>query len=126
MKLGDRDGGHREIMSLQPEGRHPDHHGDRQAHDDAAGNSDQRRHLPVGEHQQRRIGADAEEHRMADRDLARVAADDVPGRRPDRGEQQVRAHALVERAAQHQRIGQQRQRDETEAEAHQAIFPRRP
>ena len=52
--------------------------------------------------QQRRIGAEAEEHAVADRDLPGIAADDVPGGGGNRRQQQ--GHADVEI----KRLGKQR------------------
>ena len=75
----------------------------------------------------RGIGAAAEEHDMADRDLAGIAADDVPGRGRDRIEQHQRAEPLLERRREQQRIGDhQRQRHRWPEQAAHHDLPIRP
>ena len=105
-QLGDRDGRHAEIVALQAEGRHADDDREHEAHHDADRHADQRRQLPLVIDQQRQIGADAEEHAVADRDLPRIAADDVPGRGRDRGEQQRDADVEIEGVGEDERVRQ--------------------
>src|SRR6185312_13989025 len=128
-ELGDRDRRHAEIMALQPEGRRADHQREHEAHGDAERHADERRQLPLLKDEQRQIGAGAEEHGVRDRDLAGIAADDVPCRGADRREQDQGAHVLQEGGA----AGagdepgiKQRHRAEREPEpAHHAV-PKRP
>ncbi len=76
----------------------------------------------------RRIGADAEEHGVADRDLAGIAADDVPGRGADRRQQNQRAQPLPDRRARdQQRVGQhQHDQHDPEQEIALHVLPIRP
>src|SRR5260221_13705798 len=123
-ELRHRDRRHREIMALQAEGRHADDDSDENADDHAERHAEDRRQLPLGIKQQRRIGAGAEEDGMADRDLPGIAADDVPCRGGDRSEQQVGAHALIEGAGEDPGIEQQRRRDDDPGPSHSpAAFP---
>ena len=107
-QLGDGDGRHAEVVAGEPQRRHADHRGDAardQQH--AERRAGDRRPAEMGIDHDRGIGAGAEEHRMADRDLAGIAADDVPGRGADRRQQHQRAEPLVDRRARdQQRIGQ--------------------
>ena len=106
-QFGDRDGRHAEVMALQAERRHADHDREHERHHDADRHADDRRQLPVMIDQQRQIGADAEEHAVSDRDLPGIAADDVPGRCRDRGEQQRDADIEIERVGEDQRIDEE-------------------
>jgi hypothetical protein len=75
----------------------------------------------MGVDHDRGIGAEAEEHRVADRDLAGIAADDVPGRGADRRQQHQRAQPLIDRkAGGEQRIDQR----QDEQRARQKMAPR--
>src|SRR5262249_17929314 len=98
--------------------------GDRKTETDehAGGNARDRRQAPQMIEQQRRIGADAEEHAVADRYLAGIAADDVPGRRRDRREQKCNPDVPIERAGEDERIEQQQSRECGEAPSHNAIL----
>ena len=64
----------------------------------------------------RGIGAEAEEHGVADRDLTGIAADDVPGRGADGGQQHQRAQPLVDRIASGQQRIEERQHDQRDAD----------
>src|SRR6266404_3787258 len=72
--------------------------------------------------QQRRIGADAEEHAMTDRYLPGIAADDVPGRCRDRREQKCNPDVPIERAGEDERIEQQQSRERRQAPFHNAVL----
>src|SRR5262249_36285188 len=72
--------------------------------------------------QERRIGADAEEHAVPDRHLPGIAADDVPGRRGDRREQKRHPDVPVERAGEDERIEQQQSRERRQAPFHNAVL----
>src|SRR6185312_676261 len=130
-QLRHRDRRHAEIMPDQAEGRHADDEGEHEADGDARRHAGERRQLPLVVRDERQIGADAEEHGVADRDLAGVAADDVPRRRADRGEHDQGAHILQEGGA----VGpgddpgveeqQQRRRGKGRCAAHHAV-PSRP
>src|SRR5260370_6081244 len=72
----------------------------------------------------RGVGAGPEEHDMADRHLAGIAANDVPGRRRDRIEQDKRAKPLLKRRREHKRIGNhQREHHERPQKAPHHILP---
>src|SRR5712691_12247656 len=68
-QLGDRDGRHGEIMPVQAKRRQPYDDRDAEADQDGERHAGDRRKRQVGEGEQRQIGADAEEHRVPDRDL---------------------------------------------------------
>src|SRR5215831_35903 len=68
-------------------GDHADHHSDRDA--------DPGRDVELHQEQRHRVRAEAEERRMAERDEARVAAEDIPGKAHDRPDQHERQHQLV-------------------------------
>src|SRR6476469_5711069 len=75
----------------------------------------------------RRIGAAPEEHDMSNRDLAGIAADDVPRRRGDRVEQHQRSETLLEGCREQQGISDdKRQYHRGPQQAPHHILPMRP
>jgi hypothetical protein len=116
-QLGDRDGGHAEIMSGQPESRHADHNRKPDRERDRDRDGGHRRPTPLRVEQQRRVGAEPEEHAVADGNLPGIAADDVPRRCRDRGQQERHADIAIERPGQHQRIDEQRCREHNNDQA---------
>src|SRR5437660_849824 len=121
-QLGDRDRGHAEIVALQAKRRHADHECKTETDENPGGNARDRRQAPQMIEQQRRIGADAEEHAVTDRYLPGIAADDVPGRCRDRREQKCNPDVPIERAGEDERIEQQQSRERREAPFHNAIL----
>src|SRR5216683_443198 len=126
-QFGDGNGRHAEIMAGQAQRRHPDHGRYRHADDDAGGNSNQWRQSEMRISAHRGIGATAEEHHVADRHLAGIAADDVPGRCRDGIEQHQRAEPLLKRRREQQRIGdEKRQHHRGPQQAPHHILPIKP
>src|ERR1043166_5108673 len=125
-QVGDRDGGHGEIMAVQAERGQPDDDRNAEADHDRERHAGDRGKSEMGEREQRQIGADAEEHRMADRDLPGVTAQDVPRRGADRRDQHVGAHAAVEIVGDHPRIEDKQSRDEDAEPDHAPALPNRP
>src|SRR5262245_14562799 len=91
-------GGHAEIVTGQTKRRNADQHRERNAEYDAKRNSGNRRPLEQRVAQERRVGAQSEEHRVADRNLARVSTDDIPGRGRYRSQQERYADVEVKRS----------------------------
>src|SRR6266496_389826 len=78
--------------------------------DDAAGqHAEKRRHAEAQIGQHRHIGADAEENRVAERNLTGKAAQQVP-RRPEQGPEQDHDHQMLEERI----VGEQRGRRQKE------------
>src|SRR5438309_4312291 len=125
-QLGDRDGGHGKIMAVQAEGRQPDHDRHAEADHDGERHAGNRREPQMREREQRQVCPDSEKHRVADRDLAGIAAEDVPGGGADRREQHVGAHAAVEIVRDQPRIEDEQSRDEDAEPDHAPALPNRP
>src|SRR2546423_1671289 len=77
--LGEGDGGEREVRALEAIGEVADHRAGADGEADPDGEAEPRV-LPARAHEGGSIRADAEERRVAERDLTRIAARDVPGR----------------------------------------------
>ena len=115
-------------MPGQPQRRHADHRRDQHGDEGADRGAGDGRQAEVGVDGDGRIGARAEEDGMADRHLAGIAADQVPRRGADGGQQHERAEPLVDRQARRQqRIGQGERADDAgkEIAPHHAL-PIRP
>jgi len=78
-KFGHRNGRHTEIMAGQSQRRHADDGRNRHARHNAGGNADQRRQREMRIRAHCRVGTASEKHDMTDRNLAGIAADNVPG-----------------------------------------------
>ena len=91
--------------------------GKRDGEHDADWNAGDRRPAPQVVEQQRRIGAEPEEHAVADRDLAGIAADDVPRRRRDRRKQKRHADVAIKSAGENERIEQQCRAEQNDSHA---------
>src|SRR5579862_131179 len=116
-QFGYRNGRHAEIMPGEPERRHADHDSECDGEHDAGRDAGERRPAPQVVEQQRRVGAEPEEHAVADRDLSGITANDVPGRRGDRREQEGHADIAIERSCERKRIKQQPRRQNDQAES---------
>src|SRR5215831_862528 len=102
--------------------RHADYDRETETDEHAGGHAGDRRQAPQMIEQQRRVGADAEEHAVAHGYLAGIAADDVPGRRRNRREQKCNPDVPIEWAGEDERIEQQHSRERREAPFHNAIL----
>ena len=85
--LGDHDGRDREVVSGEPEQLVAE--GEREHRRDHAADqhAEDRQDVEPREEERRRVGADAEIERVAERDLAAIAAEDVPALRQGRVEE---------------------------------------
>src|SRR5262249_4309811 len=106
-QLGNGNRRHAEIMTGQPERRNTDQDRERDAERNPERNSGHRGPPEQFVAEERCIGAEAEEHCMPDRNLARVATDDIPGRGRYRGQQKRDADVEVEWTGKDERINEQ-------------------
>src|SRR5262249_38235058 len=93
--LGERDGGQREVRAPQPVRQVTDDQASAQRQDDADEHAQPGRAPEPCRQQGGRVGADAEEGGVAQRDLAGIAPRDVPGRR-DGAPQQYQDQTIEE------------------------------
>ena len=77
--LRERDRGQREVWALQAIGQNADDQPSADRQHDPDEQAEPGPAAEAGHHQRRRVGADAEERGVPDRDLTGVAAGDVPG-----------------------------------------------
>ena len=115
------EGGEREVDAGQSERREPDEDGGHHRGQHADDEADPGREAEGDDEQHRHVGAHAEEGLMAERGLARVAADDVPGQSHRRPDEHELKHAVVVALAEQERereAGQNDECDRDEVEEH--------
>src|SRR5262245_3992396 len=109
-QLGDGNCGHAEVVTGQAKRGNADQHRERDAAHDAERNPGNRCPSKERVSQERCVGAAPEEHRVADRNLACVPTDDIPGRGRYRGQQKRYADVEIERSGKNEWVNQQARR----------------
>src|SRR5579885_1765138 len=109
-QLGNRDGGHAEVVALQAKRRRPHADSQNQADDNAERNAGDRWRTPQIEHQERSISAHAEKHPVPDGNLSGIATDNVPSGCGKRDKQKREADVQIKRIRQQQRVSEERSR----------------